>query len=745
MKKIFYIFTALLFMASATYAKTDENLNSIWILKKHFAQPDNFLPWYKTLSQENKNLVLAGTVALCRPDLAEIALANGGDINTKVSTYIEGGDDEPFVIYASTDAADEEKFRDKAQYIGDTINTNDMCCTYVKNKYPEFSGLLTNGVAACSDKDKAFDMTKLLIKHGADINENKDNYTPLSAAVANNNIKLTQFFLNNGADVASSDAFIRVLQNIKKDNEEAADDSLNTFTKTWKKVKKYKSTKIFDLLLPYVQKTKLSPEVETQAYFYSQHNDMGRLKSKIDALNLRPDYTTNLREQVLTAAGCNLKSSGFGFRLFGPIAFESLLFFAEKRANLNYNDPETIFTCMAGGLNDENIKYIEKLLDFGVDINLQNKIEGKTALMAAANNTESVKTIKLFLQRGAQIDREDDGGSTALVYASTYGAPENLELLLKEGAEVNHQDYSGETALFVAARRGYLPAAEILLKNGADIEHENIHGKTALFEAITNPRGTGIGIERKLEVAKFLLKKGADVNHRDKDGRTPLFTAILENTEEMVRLLLKNGADINIKDNKGQTPLFVAAQMNNANLVKLLLDNGADAGIVDNEGKNAFDNCVYSVCKLHEEGMKRFEVTADKLSRELRVNALMDDVFWISNDQCDIIMDYLDKGLDPYTVVEGAPLIAHLIGDEMNKRCLERVLKKGIDLTRKIRFKGKDYTPMAFALSRSCYDCDELLSRYGADKLAAEEEETYGEIKKVKQLERNMMGRVDGN
>ena len=200
-----------------------------------------------------------------------------------------------------------------------------------------------------------------------------------------------------------------------------------------------------------------------------------------------------------------------------------------------------------------------------------------------------------------------------------------------------------------------------------------------------------------------------------------------------------------IKDNKGQTPLFVAAQMNNANLVKLLLDNGADAGIVDNEGKNAFDNCVYSVCKLHEEGMKRFEVTADKLSRELRVNALMDDVFWISNDQCDIIMDYLDKGLDPYTVVEGAPLIAHLIGDEMNKRCLERVLKKGIDLTRKIRFKGKDYTPMAFALSRSCYDCDELLSRYGADKLAAEEEETYGEIKKVKQLERNMMGRVDGN
>lgn len=406
---------------------------------------------------------------------------------------------------------------------------------------------------------------------------------------------------------------------------------------------------------------------------------------------------------------------------------------------MNYNDPETIFTCMAGGLNDENIKYIEKLLDFGVDINLQNKIEGKTALMAAANNTESVKTIKLFLQRGAQIDREDDGGSTALVYASTYGAPENLELLLKEGAEVNHQDYSGETALFVAARRGYLPAAEILLKNGADIEHEDIHGKTALFEAITNPRGTGIGIERKLEVAKFLLKKGADVNHRNKDGRTPLFTAILENTEEMVRLLLKNGADINIKDNKGQTPLFAATQMNNANLVKLLLDNGADAGIVDNEGKNAFDNCVYSVCKLHEEGMKRFEATADRLYRELSI----DDGFWITDGHCDTIMAYLDNGLELYAIVGGKPLIAQLISYPVAE-CLEKVLKRGIDLNQKFRINDEDFTPLAYARYFNYYDSEALLRQYGAKKLTPEEEEKYNWIKRLHKSE-EIMGRVDGN
>ena len=77
-------FLLLLFSFYSVDAFATENLTSLDTLKKHFGNKEQFTHWYKSLNQTDKNQVLAGTVVLCRSDLTDIALKQGGDINTPV-------------------------------------------------------------------------------------------------------------------------------------------------------------------------------------------------------------------------------------------------------------------------------------------------------------------------------------------------------------------------------------------------------------------------------------------------------------------------------------------------------------------------------------------------------------------------------------------------------------------------------------------------------------------------------------
>ena len=80
------IFTSTQATANSAPTTETEDLHNNQTLEKHFKNTEEFTAWYKTLSPTDKNQVLAGTAALCRPDLLNIAIQNGGDINTYVKT-----------------------------------------------------------------------------------------------------------------------------------------------------------------------------------------------------------------------------------------------------------------------------------------------------------------------------------------------------------------------------------------------------------------------------------------------------------------------------------------------------------------------------------------------------------------------------------------------------------------------------------------------------------------------------------
>merc|ERR1712010_191217 len=89
-----------------------------------------------------------------------------------------------------------------------------------------------------------------------------------------------------------------------------------------------------------------------------------------------------------------------------------------------------------------------------------------------------------LLDAGANVDKADNKGNTALHIASYYCTrPKMTELLIKAGATVDASSANGATPLILAASSDKKRCAEVLLRHGADIAAVNEQGANALTRA----------------------------------------------------------------------------------------------------------------------------------------------------------------------------------------------------------------------------------------------------------------------
>ena len=232
---------------------------------------------------------------------------------------------------------------------------------------------------------------------------------------------------------------------------------------------------------------------------------------------------------------------------------------------------------------------VQLLVKKSTNTNLRNNY-GETALHKASQRGH-LGIVRLFLDHGADLDVQDNRGSTSLHLATHYEGQKDvrqflkhvdqrnyqvrndiekalqddhldiIRLLLDHRANVDLQDDRGSTPLHLATHRMRQEAVQLLLEHGANIALRDDKGQTPLHEAAQRSH---------LGILQLILDHDADVNALDNDGLTPLHLAISEASLEAVQLLLKHGASVHSRNNLGETPFQAASTRGLQEITELL-------------------------------------------------------------------------------------------------------------------------------------------------------------------------------
>ncbi len=249
---------------------------------------------------------------------------------------------------------------------------------------------------------------------------------------------------------------------------------------------------------------------------------------------------------------------------------------------------------------------------------------GTTPLMEAALYG-SVDDMRRLLDRGADVNARSDGGSTALIWASS--DLEKTRLLPNRGADVNAASDNGRTALMAAAgRAGAAPIVKLLLERGANPSATGSESSVLLeatllseepvvrmlldakvdvaaagpapplvalkagcvrcaewitqqlpkplLDVATTIAGAPFGDSRAIP---FFLERGGSPNATDPQGRTVLMLAAATDlpSAPLLERLVAAGADVNARTSSGETAIYHARLYGNPDSMAVLVKAGA--------------------------------------------------------------------------------------------------------------------------------------------------------------------------
>ena len=85
-----------------------------------------------------------------------------------------------------------------------------------------------------------------------------------------------------------------------------------------------------------------------------------------------------------------------------------------------------------------------------------------------------------MVEKGANLDLQDEDGDSALMYACMNNQPEVAKLMVEKGAKIDLQNKDGDSALIFACRNDQPEVAKLLLEKGANLDLQDEDGDSAL-------------------------------------------------------------------------------------------------------------------------------------------------------------------------------------------------------------------------------------------------------------------------
>ncbi|MBX9831122.1 ankyrin repeat domain-containing protein [Candidatus Babeliales bacterium] len=225
------------------------------------------------------------------------------------------------------------------------------------------------------------------------------------------------------------------------------------------------------------------------------------------------------------------------------------------------------------------------LINAGVD--LRGKFGAETVLTIATTK-DKLELVKKIVEQFDENYR-------------TISKPSGTDLVSSRKFEINRQNDGGRTALHIAASNKKLDIVNYLLEQGADPNIEDKQGKTLLHMLLNNPT------TEVLPIIDAVLTKNPDVNKPTTDNQTPLITLARSTagstSPEIVKQYFEKlwnhaqaqltALDLNAQNDDGNTALheFITLYVGflhhnpdaDLSFFKELLEKGADPLIQNND------------------------------------------------------------------------------------------------------------------------------------------------------------------
>ncbi len=310
-------------------------------------------------------------------------------------------------------------------------------------------------------KRNIYQIISTLTEKGADLNIlARDNDSVLNYAIYFHMFKITEFYLQNGADA----------------------DTLFTNMVT-KKTNIPEDWIICDysiLINPYIKK-------EKENYCKIQSACYEQVSFCLENVNVNNIYNNQ------TMMSSSIKNGDIEM-------FEELVKKHHADVNIQNKYKETPVFYAIGWTQ---IEILEKLIEYGADLNVVN-IDGHTPLTAALiKRRPNATVIKMLIDNGADVNFVVNNDY------SEYDGMSVMEIAKERKIKISVKS----TTIHSAAERGKTDSVKRFLKKGININQKDENGATPLMLAVksNNP-----------ELVAYLIEKGADVNAKDKDGYTPI-------------------------------------------------------------------------------------------------------------------------------------------------------------------------------------------------------------------------------